>query len=253
MSRTEGSTRVITGTLGGGKSMAAVDEALEHLSKGGTVITNIPIYRDKVAEWMRDEFGLIMDQKRLVLLDQASIGDFQNLAQRGNEKNTVMMVLDEAALDIGARDWKAHSDEQFNFVILCRKLIIDLVLIAQDANDVDKRIRQKMQTEVHCRSLMNLPVLAGLVRLPIFIRVNYTVEVGKKPWRTGAKFFWKAQSWGFYDSHALHGAKASMYAALEVADSSDLARVKYERWPYVLAVGTAFVTSVLSTLWLHAN
>lgn len=249
--RVEGSTTVITGTLGGGKSLAAVDLGMDHLSKGGTVIANIPIYREKVAAWMKDEFGLVMDQKRLVLLDQASIADFQNLAMRGNDRHTVMMLLDEAALDVGARDWKKHSDEQFNFVVLCRKLKIDLVLIAQDANDIDKRIRQKMQTEINCRSLMNLPVIGDFIRLPVFIRVRYTIELGKKPWRTGAKWSWKAPSWGMFDSHALHGAKAEMFGALEQSAASDLERVKYNPLPYYfLGLWTAAVAAVASSLCL---
>lgn len=250
MSRVEGSTTVITGTLGGGKSLAAVDEGMTHLSKGGTVIANIPMYPEKIAKWMRDEFGLIFDPSRLISLQQASIADFQRLAKRGNDRHTVMMILDEAALDVGARDWKKHSDEQFNFVILCRKLKISLVMIAQDANDIDSRIRQKMQTEIHCRSLMNLPMLADLVRLPVFIRVRYTIEVGKKPWRVGAKWFWKAQSWGMFDSHALHGAKAEAFAALEEATSEDLQRVQYSPWPYIVAAGAAGVCSAATTTFL---
>jgi len=241
----EGSTTVITGTLGGGKSLAGADAVMEHLSKGGTAITNIEMDRESLRKWMHEEYGLVMDDKRLVLLSKATIADFHNLAQRGNEKHTVLMVLDEAALDIGARSWKDHSDEQFNFVILCRKLIIDLVLIAQDANDIDKRIRGKMQREIHCRSLLKLPFLGGISGLPIFIRVTYSIEVGKKPWRVGAQFFWKAQSWGHYKSHALHGAKAQIFEALEQSDSSDLQRVQYDSKPVYYIVITTTVTSII--------
>jgi hypothetical protein len=241
----EGSTTALTGTLGGGKSLAAVDLAMDHLVLGGTVITNIPIFRDKLAIWMEEEFGLIFEPDRLRLLNRSSIADFQNLAMRGSEGNTVMMVLDEAALDIGARDWAKHSEEQFNFVILCRKLCIDLVLLAQDANDIDKRIRQKMQREIHCRSLMNF---WDWMRVPLFIRVEYTLEVGKKPWRRKAKWHWKAQSWGMYDTHALHGAKAEIFGALELANVTPLKRKEFNPLPYYLVLGSSTITSMLTCL-----
>lgn len=246
----EGSTTVITGTLGGGKSLAAVDIGMEHLSRGGTLITNIPVYAEKIKAWMAVEFGLIFDPARLILLEQASIADFQNFARRGNDKQTVLMLLDEAALDVGSRDWKDHSDEQFNFVILCRKLKIDLVLIAQDANDIDKRIRQKMQREIHCRSLKNMPYIGSLFAVPIFIRVTYTIEMGKKPWRTGGEAFWKAQSWGMFDSHALHGEKAKIFGALEVADAAPLQRIQYDTSPYFYAAAATVVASTITTCLL---
>lgn len=249
----EGATTVITGTLGGGKTLAGADIGMEHLSEGGTVITNIPMYRDKLRKWLADEWGKVMDDGRLVLLNQASIRDFQDLAKRGGPKKTVMMILDEAALDIGSRDWKTQADETFNFVVLCRKLYIHLVLIAQDANDIDKRIRQKMQTEIHCRSLMNVGMLKDLVRLPVFIRVTYTIELGKKPWRTGAKFHYKAQSWGMFDSHALHGKKAKEFEALELAAQDDLQPINQEKAPYVAIVATSGVISSSVTTWLLLN
>jgi hypothetical protein len=241
----EGSTAIITGALGSGKTLAGADFGMNHLSYGGTVITNMPMYRDKLRTWMDEEFGLVMDDDRLRLLGRTSISNFHNLAMRGSEGNTVMMILDEAALDVGARDWAKHSDEQFNFVVLCRKLCIDLVLIAQDSVDVDKRIRGKMQREIHCRSLMKF---WDGVKIPIFIRVPYTLEVGKKPWRRRPTWHWKAQSWGYFDSHGLHGEKAEIFGALEQAKSAPLQRKKYDPLPYYLALGSSAITSTATCL-----
>lgn len=244
----EGSTTIITGSLGGGKSALAVEMIMEHLSLGGTVVTNIEVYPEKLAEWMRDEFGLVMDPDRLRVLDRASIRDFHDLAVRGNEERTVLMVLDEAALDLNAREWKTLPQELFNFVVLCRKLIIDLVLVAQDANDVDKQLRQKMQYEVHCRSLKKF------LKLPIFVRVRYALELGKKPWRIGAKFRWKSEAFGRYNSKALHGERAQIFGALEQAKSGALERVQYPFWPYALCgVAVTVVSGVTMTLCLFVN
>jgi len=250
--RVEGSTKVITGSLGGGKTAHGVELAMEHLSRGGTVVTNVPIHTQAIAEWMRDEFGLVFDLNRLILLKTASIREFQDMARRGNDKNTVLMVLDEAALDLNAHDHRTLSRETFNFVVLCRKLSIDLVLIAQDANDVDKQIRQKMQQEVHCRSLRKFFSLGGLIDgPPIFVRVTYVLELGKKPWRQSAKFSWGSPAFGKYDSKALHGEKAQLFEALNRADSSELARIKYNPLPYYAVAGAATaISAVVTTLCL---
>lgn len=245
MSGVEGSTTVITGTLGGGKSLAAVDFAMDRLALGGTVLTNIPMYRDKLEEWMRDEWGLKMDQSRLIDIGQESIENFQNVAVRGNSKVPSMMVLDEAALDLNARDWKNRTDEEFNFVVLARKLRIDLIFIAQDATDMDKQIRKKMQTEIHCRSMMNY--FEGF-KLPLFFRVRYTIQLNGKPWRRGVDVKWKAQSWGMFDSHALHGEKASLYAALGVANEQELEQVITDAKPYYVATAVAAAASALVTI-----
>lgn len=244
----EGSSTVITGSLGGGKSLCGVDLGMEHVSKGGTLITNCEIYVDKVRQWMLDEFGLVMDDSRIVLLKQSSIRDFHNLAMRGSDEQTVMMLLDEAALDINSRDWKTLPQELFNFVILVRKLSIDLILIAQDANDLDKQLRQKMQREINCRSLKQMPILGGLVQFPIFIRVEYLLSIGNKPWRKGFKFLWKAKSWGMFNSKTLHGEKAQIFGALEQCKSEALSRVQYAAWPYyVAAVFTTLVASIITS------
>jgi hypothetical protein len=97
--------------------------------------------------------------------------------------------------------------------------------------------------------LKNIPGFAGL---PVFIRVHYTLEAGKKPWRTKWKFHWKSQSWGYFDSHGLHGARAKEFAALDQADSTDLERIKYPLWPYA-TIGAATVAAAAASTCLFVN
>lgn len=242
---TEGSTVCITGTLGGGKSLCAVDIGMDRLALGGTVLSNIPMDREKLARWMRDEQGKHMDQSRLVQIGQESIENFQDVAIRGNDRIPTMMLLDEAALDLNAHDWKSRSKEEFNFVVLARKLRIDLVFIAQDATDIDKQIRKKMQREIHCRSLMTM---WDEVKVPLFVRVHYTIQLNGKPWRRKVEVKWKAQSWGMFDSHALHGEKAKLYAALDVAKTEELEEVVKDARPYYAVAGIAAMASAATII-----
>lgn len=241
----EGSTTVITGTLGGGKSLCATDLGMDRLALGGTVITNIPMHVDRIAQWMRDEQGKHMDEKRLVLMKQDSIANFQDVAQRGTERLPVMMILDESALDLNARDWQNRTDGEFNFVILARKLRIDLIFIAQDATDIDKQIRKKMQREIHCRSLKDL---FQEIKIPVFVRVPYTIQINGKPWRGRPSVHWKAKSWGMFDSHALHGEKAQLYGALAQADDTELRNVIDNPAPYYTAIAAAAVAAAATTI-----
>lgn len=246
----EGSCEVWTGSLGGGKSLGVSGEVMEHLAIGGEAIGNIPIDRTKVAKWMLDDYGLIMDQSRLTILECASIRDFYKMAKRGTPECPVLMFLDEAALDLNARDYKTLEREVFNFVVLVRKLRIRLVFCAQDANDMDLQIRKKFQLEVHCRSLMRLELLGFELNIPVFVRVYYMLNLGHKAHRKKAVWSWKGTAWGYFDSHALHGAKAAEFAALPMAQSGRLKRREYNPLPYYAAAGVGFAVSSLFTSWL---
>jgi len=242
----EGSTTIVTGTLGSGKTLLGVEMGMDHLTYGGTLVTNIPLHVEKIAAWMQEEFGLILDAERVIQLNARSIRNFHDLAIRGNQENSVMMVLDEAGFDINAKDHASLEEETRNFVALCRKMTIDLVLISQSSLDVAKQIRCKMQNEIHCRSLNNF--WEG-VKLPIFLCVRYTLAVGQKPMRRSVKVKWKAQSWGMFDSMALHGERAEIFAALNEAKRGKLKRVEYDPLPYYLAAGSSTLTTITTCLF----
>lgn len=246
--RAEGSTTGITGSLGGGKTLHGVELMMERIALGGVVSTNVPLYPDKIGKWLRGEYGLKLDEKRIRLLGNASIRDFHSFAVRGGSRVGAMMVLDEAALDLNAHDHRSLARETFNFVVLCRKMGIDLIIITQDAGDVDVQIRKKFQKEIHCRCLKKFLSAGGLLpELPIFVRVTYVLELGKKPMRQGAKFAFGSPAFGMYDTHALHGSKALEFSKLEMATDEPLERIKYPVWPYAVAGGLGTVASAVST------
>jgi len=243
----DGSCEVITGSLGAGKSQYAVEIGMDHLSIGGTCITNIPIDPVKIGEWMKEEFGRVFDPSRLELLKQATIDKFYNFAKRGNDKHNVLMILDEAALDLNARDWSKRDDEMFNFVVLVRKMGIRLILVAQDNSDLDKQLRKKFQWETHCRSLKQFMPLGLDIPVPVFVRVRYWLAVGQKPMSRGFKFSWKSPAWGMYDSHALHGEKAMIFGALDQSSDEDLKRVEYDPVPYYVSAALAGLAASVTT------
>lgn len=52
-----------------------------------------------------------------------------------------LLILDEAALDFDARDWKSFPQEAVEFVKLHGHQRIDIVFISQSYADIDKKIR----------------------------------------------------------------------------------------------------------------
>lgn len=246
----EGSCECWSGSLGGGKTLGMSGRAMEHLAIGGEVISNVPLYRELIRKWLLDEYGLIMDDARLTILSCESIRDFHKMAKRGTPECPVMMILDEAALDLNARDYKNTQAATFNFVVLARKLRIILIFGAQDANDMDLQIRKKFQLEVHCRSLMKLELMGFELNIPVFVQVYYMLNLGKKAHRKKAVWSWKGTAWGYFDSHGLHGARAQEFAALPMAASGRLQRREYNATPYYLAAGSAFGCSTVVTTLL---
>lgn len=87
----EGSLELYCGNLGSGKTSMACDRALEHLAKGGTVVSNIEWYPDKVAEWLRQTHGLEFDPARLIRVEDDD--SVWSKAVRGTEKLATMLVL----------------------------------------------------------------------------------------------------------------------------------------------------------------
>lgn len=245
----EGSCEIITGSLGGGKSLLGCEMAMDHFSYGGTVVSNMELYPEPIAKWLFDEFRLKFDPKRYVKMGQETIRDFYNYAMRGTEENTVMMLLDEAALDLNAHDWKTSAREMFDFVVLARKLKIDLRFIAQNATDMDKQLRLKFQRETHCREVFKMFKDWSGIEMPgkLFVRVPYVLTVGQKPWRQRPQWRWGSHAMGCYNSHALHGEKAQLFGALEEASRGKLERVKQSTWPEWTAATVATAASAITT------
>lgn len=260
MALVEGSNEIITGSLGGGKSMCAVERIMEHLSRGGTVVTNIECHWQEnpkepektIEKWLEREYLLKYDPERVKTIGQESIKGFENMGIRGSEEMTVLMVLDEAALDVNAHDWKSQDRGMLNFIVLLRKLKIDLVFIAQNASDIDKQVRLKFQRETHCREVLKM--LRDWLGIPIpgklFVRVPYILTVGAKPWRQRAKFSLGSPAMGYYNSHALHGSKAKEFKALAEAKTGKLQRIKRPSWPWYIVAAAIAITTCNTTLWL---
>jgi len=230
----EGYCALVSGALGSGKSLYGAERIIQHLALGGTCITNMQMVEEQIKVTLRKQFGVVYDPSRLVQIDPDSIKNFHDFARRGGARLPVLMVLDEAALDHNARNWRDRTEEAFHMVVLCRKLGIMLLFIAQDAEDLDSQLRRKFAEEISCRSLSKLLLLENgrHIGLPLFVRVRLTDKMGKVrgqgKHRLGWSIRWGSPAFGCYLTHALHGAKGKLFGALQEAEDKPLQKIPYD-------------------------
>lgn len=236
----DGMCILICGALGSGKTRECTERIVKHLALGGTVVTNVALLLEGpagVIAKMANKFGVIFDPTRLRRINAESIRDFHDFAVRGTARMPAMLALDEAALDLNARDWRDREEEAFHMVVLCRKLGIILLFLAQDAEDMDSQIRRKFNQVIVCRSLSNLYERddGTQVGLPIFATIRSSNKLGKAKGQGNVRLGWRIQwgsfAFGCFDSHALHGARAKLFEALEQATDKPLQRVPVNWMP----------------------
>lgn len=219
----EGSLTFYVGALGSGKTAMAVERAMWHLLAGGTVVTNIRMIADKLAEWMAG-YGLEFDPARLVIIDDCE--DVYKHAVTGTETITAMFVIDEVDIEHDARDWEKTTRVQKTFGKMVRKLKIEVIYIAQDIDNIDKSFRRLANYIYICRNLRQWKIM-GLFPCPIpmFFRIPFLAGPGGKPMRMSPEIVSRPISFGFYRTDELIGKAREMFSGLKAADSSPLKRI----------------------------
>jgi len=227
----EGKLEFYCGSLGSGKTSFAFERGLEHLLKGGTVVTNIAFHADKIKQWMEREHGLEFDASRLIRMEDGP--DAWKSAVMGTDQMETMLIIDEAHVEHNARAWDKTSMETVMFNTMARKLKIHLIYITQDINNVDKQFRRMAQYMWYCRNAKHV-TLFGLFAFPfnLFFRVPYLCGPGVQPKAMSPEVTLRPISWGMFDSHNLVGKAASTFSILKSAESSPLKRIPKPAQPF---------------------
>lgn len=159
---------VVTGKLGGGKTLMSVSRIREYLLAGRKVATNLDIYPEKM-------LGKYMKNTKLFRLPD--IPDIQSLkalplgyeGDKIDESRNGLLVLDECGIFLNSRNWKDPERAPVNaFFKLLRKLRWDAILIIQDIENLDSDARRTIAEHVvYCKRTdrMNVPLIGPLVKL----------------------------------------------------------------------------------------
>lgn len=221
----EGKLEFYCGALGSGKTAFAWERAMIHLRLGGTVVTNVQFYREKLRDWMRRENHLRMEDDRLIYVEDGA--EIWRHAQTGDDTLTTMMIVDEAHVEHNARDWSKTSREQLMFNTMARKLTIHLIYITQDINNVDKQFRGMANCIWYCRNMATWRVGPFQWPFNVFVRVPYLCAPGVPPRRMSPEITFAPMSFGYYKSKALVGRAQEAFASLKAANTKPLERIPW--------------------------
>ncbi len=156
---------VLTGHLGSGKTLLAVQMAQNYLIEGRRVASNMTLNMDCLLSPKSEKTAIklpyIPTQEHLDQLGYGYDGDY-------DESMFGLIILDEAGTWLNSRDWSDKSRRGlFRWITHARKYHWDVALIVQDYESMDKQIRQSItEAYVSCARLDRIKVPYLPLRLP---------------------------------------------------------------------------------------
>jgi len=219
--------RLVTGTLGAGKTLYCVSEIFDILCAGRYVATNINLNWPACVDFALRDRGVHLDQRQFIALDLNADPDWHTKVPWGVEGGpTVATYLDEIHLFFNARDWattNSRHKQMISFLTQSRKAHVDVTFIAQEATTVEKQFRIFAEYEYGVTSTDHIP-LGWLGKLPFkaFIAVQRDGRLGhviKRHWRSYDKRYFRLyDSFSFLDSEMADlAAAAARVAPLRLA------------------------------------
>lgn len=157
----------VTGVLGGGKTLIAVDRAMGYLRRGLPVATNVDLFFDKYPDNYHSKKPYC-----LRIPDHPTSKDLNDLGY-GNkgydESNNGLLLFDECGTWFNSHSWNAPDRKEFTDVLIhIRKLGWDVIFLVQDFEMVDKQCRTAIgEFVVNCRRTdkINIPILSFMTKL----------------------------------------------------------------------------------------
>jgi hypothetical protein len=155
----------VEGKLGTGKTKFCVWQAQQALLAGRRVASNVDIDVERLAPGRGLSFVRLPDKPSAFDLEAAGHG---NPGTYDEDRNGVM-ILDELGTWLNARSFQdKERAPMIDWLIHARKYGWDVFLIVQDANMIDKQVREAL-IEYQCRCIrldkIKIPVLGALLGL----------------------------------------------------------------------------------------
>jgi hypothetical protein len=166
---------IVTGKLGGGKTLIAVGMIRDALREGRKVATNIDLWLEEMLPWKSQAVICyrLPDKLSAESFDVIGHGNEEFVEVRGrklyDEKRNGLIVLDEGGLSMNSRDFREQGRKEFiQWCIHSRKKGWDVVIIVQHFDTLDKQIRDMFGEHiVYCLRFdrMAVPIIGGLLKL----------------------------------------------------------------------------------------
>lgn len=169
----------VEGKLGTGKTKFAVWQAHQALVQGRRVAANVDLFLDVLCGARRRSASYIRLPDKPTGLDLEACGH-GNPDSYDEDRNGVM-ILDELGTWLNARSFQDKGRAALlDWLIHARKFGWDVYLIVQDAQMIDKQVREAL-IEYQCRCIrldkVRLPLIGGMLNDLFGGRVGYLPRV----------------------------------------------------------------------------
>lgn len=197
---------IITGKLGGGKTMWALDAIVEELRSmwtdeagnrvGRYITTNIPLRLPEMAEALHEKYGetfdllnrvrILSDEETMQFylhpnkdLDIVGRKEFTGKGNRGrdlpdytprNQFPGTLFVIDELPQYFNSRNWQQTGEDTIHYLATSRKAGDDILGITQQVSMVDKQFRGFAQSFIVTKNLGYQKI--GFFNLPSRLKVD---------------------------------------------------------------------------------
>lgn len=153
----------ITGGLGSGKGLAAIQKIHEYANEGKIIAGNIDVYLQNLCtkETSKTTYIRIPDKPTKFDLDCLPSGN-----DTYDNDNNGLLVLDECLTWLNSRNWQDKTREGvIDWLIHSRKHGYDVMLLVQDFEVIDKQLIGSLM-DYHCNmsdlSKINVPIVGRL-------------------------------------------------------------------------------------------
>ena len=154
----------VEGKLGTGKTKFAVWRAQDAMNDGRRVASNVDLHLEHLTKDQRARYVRLPDKPSAHDLESMGHG---NLESYDEDRNGVL-ILDELGTWLNSRNFQDKGRSQLlDWLIHARKLGWDVYLIVQDANMIDRQVRESL-IEYSCKCMrmdkVRIPLIGGLIR-----------------------------------------------------------------------------------------
>lgn len=165
-------TYCITGTLGNGKTLCAVDRIRSYLWKGRRVATNLDLTLEKMLPSKNRTAQVVRLPDRPTAADLDALGLGCDVL---DESRYGLLVFDELATWLNSRSWDDPGRKALlDWLVHSRKRRWDVIFLIQHIESLDKQVRQ-MLVEYHVKVMrfdkVKIPLLStigGLLTLGLW-------------------------------------------------------------------------------------
>lgn len=159
---------IVTGKLGGGKTLASVGRIVDALNQGRTVATNLDLYPERFKKKQNKTVRIVRlpdkpKRRHLEELGKGYEGEYKG------EKHNGLIVLDECGTWFNSRTWNdKERGPIIEWFLHARKLRWDVIFIIQDIEMLDKQAKVSLaEHTVFCRRLdkLRIPFIGSLMKM----------------------------------------------------------------------------------------